>query len=80
MSSVAARVKSIVMEVLGVAEESVQIESEFMDDLGLDSTDFLQVIMELERQFQTEIPESVVEKIKTVGDAIAYLSNNPRSE
>ena len=79
MSSVAARVKSVVIEVLGISEEDVTDESSFKDHLCTDTSDFLDIIRELERQFNTDIPEGAVAQIDTVGDAIAYLSMSPRS-
>lgn len=79
MSDVAAKVKSIIIEKLGVAEEDVTNESSFTNDLGADSLDTVELIMEFEKQFDTNIPDEAAEKIATVGDAIAYLSGDGKS-
>lgn len=70
------KVKKIIVEQLGVEEDDVKMESSFIDDLGADSLDIVQLIMALEDEFDMEIPDSEVEKISTVGDAVDYIKNN----
>jgi acyl carrier protein len=76
MSSVEERVKKIVIEQLGVKEEEVSKESSFVDDLGADSLDTVELVMALEEEFKTEIPDEVAEKITTVQQAIDYITKN----
>ncbi len=71
--SLEARVKSIIADQLGLAEEEVKEESKFIEDLGADSLDIVELIMAMEEEFQTEIPDEEAEKIRTVGDAIGYV-------
>lgn len=75
MSEIADRVKSIVVEKLGVEPEKVTEEANFITDLGADSLDTVELIMDFEKEFGATIPDKEAEKIKTVGDAIAYLEN-----
>lgn len=75
MSEIADRVKSIVVEKLGVEPEKVTEEANFITDLGADSLDIVELIMDFEKEFGATIPDEEAEKIKTVGDAIAYLEN-----
>ena len=75
MSEIADRVKSIVVEKLGVEPEKVAEEANFITDLGADSLDTVELIMDFEKEFGATIPDEEAEKIKTVGDAIAYLEN-----
>ncbi|RCX20025.1 acyl carrier protein [Anaerobacterium chartisolvens] len=70
------KVKKIIAEQLGVEEEEVAMESSFIDDLGADSLDLVELIMALEEEFDIEIPDSEAEKITTVGDAVDYIKNN----
>ena len=70
------KVRDIVVEQLGVEEDEVTMESSFIDDLGADSLDIVELIMALEEEFDMEIPEDDIEKIVTVGDAVEYISNN----
>lgn len=70
------RVKKIIVEQLGVEEDDVTLESSFIDDLGADSLDIVELIMALEEEFDLEIPDSEAEKIVTVGDAVEYIKNN----
>ena len=70
------RVKKIIVEQLGVDEDDVTLESSFIDDLGADSLDIVELIMALEEEFDLEIPDSEAEKITTVGDAVGYIKNN----
>jgi acyl carrier protein len=74
--SVENRIKSIIADQLGVAEEQVKPESKFIEDLGADSLDIVELIMAMEEEFQTEIPDEEAEKIRTVGDAINYVSSH----
>ncbi len=74
MSSIEAQVKSIVAEQLGVKEEEVTNQASFVDDLGADSLDTVELVMALEEEFETEIPDEDAEKIKTVQQAIDYIS------
>lgn len=70
----AEKVKSIIAEQLGVKLEEVKPESNFIDDLGADSLDTVELVMAFEEEFGVEIPDEDAEKLKTVGDAINYLS------
>ena len=73
MSEIPDRVKSIVVDKLGVEPEKVTEEASFITDLGADSLDTGELIMDFEKEFGATIPDEEAEKIKTVGDAIAYL-------
>lgn len=70
------KVKEIVVEQLGVEEEEVSESSSFVDDLGADSLDLVELIMALEEEFDMEIPDEDAEKISTVGDAMKYIKEN----
>ncbi len=74
MSTVAERVKQIVVEQLGVKEEEVSGESSFVDDLGADSLDTVELVMALEEEFNIEIPDEEAEKITTVQQAMDYIN------
>lgn len=76
MSSVEDRVAKIVVEQLGVKEEEVKSEASFVDDLGADSLDTVELVMALEEEFGTEIPDDEAEKITTVQLAIDYINAN----
>lgn len=76
MSSVEERVKKIVVEQLGVKEDEVTTEASFVDDLGADSLDTVELVMALEEEFKTEIPDEEAENITTVKQAIDYVSAN----
>jgi len=76
MSSIEERVKKIVAEQLGVKEEEVKTEASFVEDLGADSLDTVELVMALEEEFETEIPDEEAEKITTVALAIKYISEN----
>ncbi len=76
MSSVQERVKKIVVEQLGVKDEEVTDEASFVDDLGADSLDTVELVMALEEEFKTEIPDEEAEKITTVQQAIDYITEN----
>ncbi len=73
MSSVAEKVKSIIVNKLGVSEDEVKEESSFVEDLGADSLDIVELIMDLEEEFGIEIPDEDAEKIRTVGEAVKYI-------
>ncbi|MBS0314584.1 MAG: acyl carrier protein [Burkholderiales bacterium] len=73
MSEIEARVKKIVADQLGVAEADIKNESSFVDDLGADSLDTVELVMALEEEFGTEIPDEEAEKITTVQAAIDYI-------
>ena len=79
MSSIEERVKKIVAEQLGVKEEDVKNEASFVEDLGADSLDTVELVMALEEEFDTEIPDEQAEKIGTVGDAISYIEANAKN-
>jgi acyl carrier protein len=74
MSSVEERVRKIVVEQLGVKEDEVNPEASFVDDLGADSLDTVELVMALEEAFETEIPDEDAEKITTVQEAIDYIN------
>jgi acyl carrier protein len=76
MSDIEARVKSVVIEQLGVEESEVTNAASFVDDLGADSLDTVELVMALEEEFGTEIPDDEAEKITTVQLAIDYVNNN----
>lgn len=76
MSNVDERVKKIVVEQLGVKEEEVTQEASFVDDLGADSLDTVELVMALEEEFEIEIPDEAAEKITTVQEAITYIEKN----
>ena len=76
MSDIEERVKKIVSEQLGVKEEEVTTESSFVNDLGADSLDTVELVMALEEEFETEIPDEEAEKITTVQQAIEYIEAN----
>ena len=73
MSEIESKVKSIIVDKLGVDEAEVKNEASFANDLGADSLDTVELIMEFEKEFDITIPEDQAEKISTVGDAIAYI-------
>lgn len=72
---VEAKVKEIIVEQLGVDEEQVAPEASFIDDLGADSLDTVELVMAFEEKFDIEIPDEDAEKMRTVGDAIGYLKD-----
>ena len=76
MSSVEERVKKIVIEQLGVDEDKVVNSASFVDDLGADSLDTVELVMALEEEFETEIPDEEAENITTVQQAIDYVNSN----
>lgn len=76
MSDIAARVKKIVIEHLGAEEAKVVAEANFIDDLGADSLDTVELVMAFEEEFGVEIPDDAAEKIQTVQDAISFIEKN----
>ena len=76
MENVEQRVKKIVAEQLGVNEADIKNESSFVDDLGADSLDTVELVMALEEEFETEIPDEEAEKIRTVKDIVEYLAKS----
>jgi acyl carrier protein len=76
MSDIADRVKKIVVEHLGVEEDKVTESASFIDDLGADSLDTVELVMEFEDEFETSIPDEEAEKIQTVGQAIDFIKEN----
>jgi len=73
MASVEEKVKHIIVEQLGVDEDEVAAEASFVDDLGADSLDVVELVMALEEEFGVEIPDEDAEKIATVGEAVKYI-------
>ena len=76
MSDVVERVRKIVVEQLGVKEDEVTLEASFVDDLGADSLDTVELVMALEEEFEMEIPDEDAEKITTVQQAVDYINNH----
>jgi acyl carrier protein len=76
MADIAEKVKNIIVDKLGVDIKEVTPESSFTNDLGADSLDTVELIMEFEKEFKISIPDEDAEKISTVGDAISYLEKN----
>ena len=70
------KVKKIIVEQLGVAETSITMEASFIDDLGADSLDIVELVMALEEEFDIEIPDADAEKVVTVGDVVDYIKEN----
>ena len=70
------KVKGIIVEQLGVAESAITMEASFIDDLGADSLDIVELIMALEEEFDIEIPDADAEKVVTVGDVVDYIKEN----
>jgi acyl carrier protein len=78
MSDVAERVKKIVVEHLNVDEAKISDDARFIEDLGADSLDTVELVMAFEEEFSVEIPDDAAEKIVTVGDAVKFLSENAK--
>jgi len=76
MSDVADRVKEIIVNQLNVSPDQVTPAAKFIEDLGADSLDQVELVMHLEEEFNTEIPDEEAEKLQTVGDSIAYIEAN----
>ncbi len=79
MENIEQRVKKIVAEQLGVAEADIKLEASFVNDLGADSLDTVELVMALEDEFETEIPDEQAEKITTVQEAIDFVKANLKS-
>ena len=80
MESVADRVKKIIVEQLGVEEDLVTPDASFVDDLGADSLDTVELVMALEEEFGIDIPDEDADKLKTVGDAMNYLKSHAAAQ
>lgn len=80
MSTIEERVRKIVSEQLGVKEEDLKNDASFVDDLGADSLDTVELVMALEEEFETEIPDEEAEKIGTIQEAINYIQSNMEDE
>ncbi|MFA6769804.1 MAG: acyl carrier protein [Bacteroidales bacterium] len=78
MADINAKVKAIIVDKLGVEESEVTPAASFTNDLGADSLDTVELIMEFEKAFNITIPDEAAEKIATVGDAITYIENNTK--
>lgn len=78
MSDIAAKVKTIIVDKLGVEDSEVTPEASFTNDLGADSLDTVELIMEFEKEFNISIPDDQAEKITTVGQAVSYLEENAK--
>jgi len=78
MSEIAQKVKKIIVDKLGVEESEVTPQASFTADLGADSLDTVELVMEFEKEFNISIPDDQAEKIATVGDAISYLEKNAK--
>ena len=76
MADIEAKVKEIIINELGVDAEKVTPEASFVEDLGADSLDTVELVMAFEEEFGMEIPDEEAEKLRTVGDAIGYIQNN----
>ena len=79
-NEIEARVKKIVVEQLGVKDEEVTTDASFVDDLGADSLDTVELVMALEEEFETEIPDEDAEKIITIKDAVKYIVDQMEKE
>ncbi|PTL82425.1 acyl carrier protein [Vitiosangium sp. GDMCC 1.1324] len=77
-STIEAKVKNIIADQLGVGEDEIKPESSFIEDLGADSLDIVELVMAMEEEFEVEIPDEEAENIKTVGDAINYINTHKK--
>ena len=77
-TQIEAKVKSIIADQLGVGEDEIKPESSFIEDLGADSLDIVELVMAMEEEFEVEIPDEEAENIKTVGDAINYINTHKK--
>jgi acyl carrier protein len=77
-STIEAKVKNIIADQLGVGEDEIKPESSFIEDLGADSLDIVELVMAMEEEFEVEIPDEEAENIKTVGDAINYVNTHKK--
>ena len=78
MDTIFARVQRVIAGKLGISEENVTLESDFIKDLGADSLDVAELVMLFENEFSVEIPDSEMEKVKTVGDVVSYLEQHSK--
>ena len=76
MSDIRSKVTAIIVDILGADESEVTLEASFTNDLGADSLDTVELIMEFEKEFNIAIPDDQAEKINTVGQAVEYIENN----
>ena len=77
-ATIETKVKSIIADQLGVGEDEIKPESSFIEDLGADSLDIVELVMAMEEEFEVEIPDEQAENIKTVGDAVSYIENHKK--
>ncbi|MCE9672922.1 acyl carrier protein [Myxococcus stipitatus] len=77
-SAIETKVKGIIADQLGVGEDEIRPESSFIEDLGADSLDIVELVMAMEEEFEVEIPDEEAENIKTVGDAINYITTHKK--
>jgi acyl carrier protein len=77
-TNIEAKVKSIIADQLGVSEDEIKIESSFIEDLGADSLDIVELVMAMVEEFEIEIPDEEAENIKSVGDAINYINTHKK--
>jgi acyl carrier protein len=77
-NSIEAKVRAIIADQLGVSEDEIKRESAFIEDLGADSLDIVELVMAMEEEFEVEIPDEQAESIKTVGDAVSYIENHKK--
>jgi len=77
-ASVETTVKGIIADQLGVSQDEIKMESSFIDDLGADSLDIVELVMAMEEAFEIEIPDEEAEGIKTVGDAVNYINTHKK--
>lgn len=80
MSTIEERVIDIVVQQLGVDKDKITVQSSFVDDLGADSLDTVELVMALEEEFETEIPDEEAEKIRTIQEAIDYIKERQAKE
>jgi acyl carrier protein len=77
-TNIEGKVKSIIADQLGVGEDEIKQESSFIEDLGADSLDIVELVMAMEEEFEIEIPDEEAENIKTVGDAVNYINTHKK--
>jgi acyl carrier protein len=77
-TNIEAKVKSIIADQLGVGEDEIKLDSSFIEDLGADSLDIVELVMAMEEEFEIEIPDEEAENIKSVGDAINYINTHKK--
>jgi acyl carrier protein len=77
-TTIEGKVKSIIADQLGVSEDEIKLESSFIEDLGADSLDIVELVMAMEEEFEIEIPDEEAENIKSVGDAINYINTHKK--